>query len=60
MIDAILSYFPEPQKWPLKKKLKQICDWTCEPVRRRLPPHLPFDVSPIIVIFFIYLIIALW
>ena len=60
MIDALLSYFPESQKWRMRQKLKNVCDWACNPIRRRLPSHLPFDVSSIVVIFFIYLIMALW
>jgi uncharacterized protein YggT (Ycf19 family) len=60
MIDAILSYFPESQKWPIRQKLKKICDWSCDPIRKKLPAHLPFDLSPIVVIFLIYLLIALW
>lgn len=60
MIDAILSFFPETNKYPWRAKLKKICDYTCAPVRRFLPNHLPFDFSPMIVIFLLYVFIEVF
>lgn len=53
--EAILSYFPQTMQYIWRKKLKKICDYSCDPVRRALPHHLPVDFSPMIVIFGLYL-----
>ena len=62
--DVVLSFFPQTLKFSWRIKLKKICDYTCEPIRRILPNHLPFDFSPMIVIFlcsiFIELFYYLW
>lgn len=60
MVEAILSFFPETNKYPWRKYLKKICDYTCMPVRKLLPPSLPFDFSPMIVIFILYIFIELF
>lgn len=60
IFDAILSYFPELQKHQWRRQLKRLCDYTCDPIRRMLPPHLPFDFSPILVILIINLLMFLW
>lgn len=54
MLDAILSFFPEMNKYSWRKYLKKWSDFTCEPVRKRLPPGLPFDFSSMVVIFSLY------
>ncbi|MBY0414453.1 MAG: YggT family protein [Bdellovibrionales bacterium] len=59
-IDAILSFFPETNRYPWRQKLKKVCDVACSPVRKRLPPSLPFDFSPIIVIFLSYVFIEVF
>ncbi len=59
-IDAILSFFPQTNRYAWRSKLKKICDYTCDPVRRFLPTGLPFDFSPIIVIFSIYIFIEVF
>lgn len=60
MIDCLLSFFPEMNRHEWRKKLKKICDFTCEPVRKFLPPSLPFDFSPMIVIFLLYIFIEIF
>ena len=60
LVDAILSYFPQFSKNPYRLKIKKICDYSCDPIRKRLPPHLPFDFSPLLVILLIKLVIFLW
>ena len=60
MIDAILSFFPEMQKYEWLIKLKRLCDYACEPVRRRLPHHLPFDLAPMVVIFGLFVFMELF
>lgn len=60
ILDAIFSYFPELEKHDWRKKLRKLCDYTCDPIRKRLPPHLPFDFSPLLVILLINLLMILW
>lgn len=60
ILDAIFSYFPDLTKYLWRRKLKQLCDLSCDPVRKRLPPHLPFDFSPLLVILIINLFMFLW
>jgi YggT family protein len=58
--DAILSYIPSLQFHPLRKQVKRAADLSEAPVRKLLPPDLPFDPSPIIVIIILNIIKALW
>ena len=58
--DAILSYFPDLNAQNWRRQLKRAADYSCEHVRKKLPPHLPFDFSPILVIFAIELLLFLW
>lgn len=60
IVDAILSYFPDLQVHNWRRQLKRAADYTCEPVRAKLPTHLPIDISPILVIFAIELLLFLW
>lgn len=60
IFDAIFSFFPDLMKHKWRRKHKQICDYTCDPIRKRLPPHLPFDLSPLIVILLINFLMFLW
>ncbi len=60
IIDAILSYFPNLQGQNWRIQLKKLCDYTCNPIRKMLPPVLPLDPSPLIVILIINLFEFLW
>ncbi len=60
IFDAIFSFFPDLMKHKWRQKHKEICDYTCNPIRKRLPPHLPFDFSPLIVILLINFLMFLW
>jgi uncharacterized protein YggT (Ycf19 family) len=60
LIDGILSFFPETNKIPYRQKLKRLCDFACDPIRKKIPQTLPFDVAPLIVIFLLYLFVAAW
>jgi YggT family protein len=60
IFDAILSFFPELMKHNWRRQLKRICDYSCNPIRKILPPNLPFDFSPILVILIINLLMFLW
>jgi YggT family protein len=58
--DAIFSYFPDLQRHNWRRQVKKIADFSCDPIRKNLPQHLPIDFSPIIVIFTIELLFFLW
>ena len=60
IFDAILSFFPDLQRHKWRAQLKKICDVSCNPIRKLLPPNLPFDFSPILVILIINLLMFLW
>lgn len=60
VVDAILSYIPNMNKQPWRLKLKQVCDYSCDPIRKKLPEVLPLDVSPLIVILLIKIFEILW
>lgn len=60
VVDIILSYLPQfkHKQWAIS--IRKAADFTCQPIRRILPPDLPVDVSGFIVIVGIRLIIGLW
>lgn len=60
ILDAIFSYFPDLNRYRWRRELKKICDYSCDPIRKKLPPHLPFDFSPILVILLINFLMFLW
>jgi uncharacterized protein YggT (Ycf19 family) len=60
ILDAILSYFPDLRHQEWRMRIKNAADFACEPVRKRLPAHLPIDLSPLLVIFSIELLFFLW
>lgn len=60
IIDAILSYFPALRRHPLVLNLRRVTDLTLKPIRKILPPELPIDVSPLIVIIILNILMALW
>lgn len=60
IFEAILSFFPEMEKHKWRRQLRKICDYTCNPIRKVLPPNLPFDFSPLLVILIINLLMFLW
>lgn len=60
IIHVIISYLPEfrHKSWALQ--LKRAVDYTAGPIRRAMPPDMPFDFSPVIVILLLELFIALF
>jgi YggT family protein len=60
ILDVILSYLPQfrSQQWALM--IKKAANFTCRPIRQFLPPDMPFDISPMIVIILLNLLVALW
>ncbi len=60
IIDSILSYFPQFDLMPARVVISKISEVTLKPIRKLLPDDIGFDFSPLIVIFAILLIEALW
>ncbi|MAF77550.1 MAG: hypothetical protein CME63_03565 [Halobacteriovoraceae bacterium] len=60
IIDVILSYLPQYRHQPWAQFIKKAADFTCKPIRQIMPPDLPFDFSPMIVIMGLQLIKVLW
>lgn len=59
ILDAVLSYFPElrAQKW--YRELHRIVEVPQKPIKKMLPPGMPLDPSPIIVIIVCQLLMSL-
>lgn len=60
IIDAVLSFFPSVKHYNWARAIKKAADYTLNPVRRILPKDLPFDLSPLVVIFLLNLLMLLW
>jgi len=60
IIDAILSYLPQFKNQIWAKKIRQVANYTCAPIRRYLPADIPFDASPLIVILLLKLVEFFW
>lgn len=61
IVDVIISYLPQYKKHPFALNVKKIADFSCEPVRKLMPPNkIPFDISPIIVIFALRIFVAIF
>jgi len=58
--DAILSYLPQYRKNQWAQKLKEVADFSLNPIRKLLPMDLPVDLSPIVLIIVLNLLMALW
>ena len=60
ILDAILSYVPTLQTHNWVLIIRRIVNYSLNPIRKYLPPHLPFDISPLVVIGILQLIMYLW
>jgi len=60
IVDVILSYLPQFRSQPWARFIKKAADFTCRPIRQVMPPDLPFDFSPMIVIIGLQIFRALW
>ena len=60
VVNAFISYIPSLQKNQWVKELNKVCDFSCKPIRKYLPPDLPFDLSPLVVIVLLNLLMLLW
>ncbi len=52
LVDSVLSFVPNPEikRHPVVSQLRKIVDVPQKPIRQLLPPNIPFDPSPIVVI----------
>lgn len=59
IIDVVLSYIPDlkGQKWA--QIVHKIADTPQKPIRDLLPKGLPFDITPMVLIFIIQLILMI-
>lgn len=60
IVDAVLSFFPSVRHYHWAKMVRRVANYVLDPVRKILPKDLPFDISPIIVIFLLNLLMLLW
>lgn len=61
IVDSILSFFPDYNSKDWRVKIRKMADYSCEPIRKKLPPmQIPIDLSPLIVIFLIEVFKFLW
>lgn len=58
--DVILSYFPQYNNEPWRNVIRKMSEAALAPIRKALPPDIPFDFSPFIVILLFELFIALF
>lgn len=60
IIDVFLSFLPQVKNQPWAKAVRKAADVTCGPVRKIMPPDLPFDFSPLVIIMAFQLLRFLW
>ncbi len=60
ILDTLLTFMPKFKSHPVALYIKKAADLSLIPVRKMLPPDLPFDFSPMVVILFIQIFKALW
>ena len=60
IIDAIMSYFPDLKSQNWYQQLHKIVDVPQKPIRQMLPPGIPIDPSPIVVIIVCQLLMAIF
>ncbi len=61
IVDVIISYIPQYKNHIAAIRVKQIADYSCKPVRKLMPDlDIPFDISPMIVIFILKIFVAVF
>ena len=60
LVDSVVSFVPNPnvQRHPVVIQLHRIVDIPLRPIRQLLPPNIPFDPSPIVLILLLRLLEA--
>lgn len=61
LVDAVISFVPNPnvQRHPVVIQLRKIVDVPQRPIRQLLPPNIPFDPSPLIIILILRMVEAM-
>ncbi len=61
LVDAVISFVPNPnvQRHPVVIQLRKIVDVPQRPIRQLLPPNIPFDPSPLIIILLLRMVEAM-
>lgn len=61
LVDAVISFVPNPnvQRHPVVIQLRKIVDIPQRPIRQLLPPNIPFDPSPLIIILLLRMVEAM-
>ena len=61
IVDAVVSFVPNPeiQRHPFVIQLRKLTELPQRPIRKLLPPNLPFDPSPLVIILLLRMIAAL-
>ena len=61
IVDAIISFVPNPeiQRHPVVIQLRKVTDLPQRPIRQLLPPDMPFDPSPIVVVLLLRMLAAM-
>ncbi len=60
IVDTIMSYLPQYRNQAWVSNIKKGADLTLKPVRKYMPPDLPFDFSPLAVIILLKLFVAIF
>jgi YggT family protein len=64
ILDVVLGFFPQYHNHPWVRSwigpLKKCARLSLDPVRQFMPRDLPFDFSPLVVIFLLNLLMFLW
>jgi YggT family protein len=58
--DVILSYLPQFSRQSWAVYVRKAAEFTCGPIRKRMPKDLPFDLSPLVVILILNLFVLLF
>lgn len=59
-LDAVLSYFPSLNSQIWRMKIKKLSDYICDPIRKKIAPVFPVDISPMFAIVLILVFIGLF
>ncbi len=60
ILDWILGYLPDYRKTQWGQFVVKLANYSLAPIRKLVPPDLPIDPSPAIVLILIQLIKAIW
>lgn len=58
--DVVLSYLPQFKNTKWARKIRDLADISCKPIRGLMPKDVPFDFSPLVVIMALQLLVVLF